>query len=84
MKASTWSGHRALKVNWEEEKISTLEVVYLLALLRPDDCMKNLEDLNDLVALMIALSTHELVLIHHPSRIGKSLKKKRNQKRQQL
>ena len=61
--------------NWYEENLATLDFSNPIALLCPDGYVKKLEDFNNLVASIVNQSADELALIHHPSRIGNSLKK---------
>ena len=52
-----------------------MDLIKLLAPLDLDECMRNVSEFPDLVALAVNQSTDELVMIHHISKVGKALKK---------
>ena len=75
MKFGTWFDYYTSSDRWEDENLAPMDLIELLAPLDPDECMRNVSEFPDLVALTVDQSTDELVMIHHNTKVGKSLKK---------
>ena len=58
-----------------DENLAAFDLIQLLAPLEPEECMRNLVEFHNLVALWIDFCAEELALIHHIFQVGKSLKK---------
>ena len=75
MKVGAWSDFYTSNESWDDENLASKELINLLQPTDPEDCMLNLSEFNNLAALTIDQSTDELVIMHHISKVGKSLKK---------
>ena len=75
MKFGTWFEYYTSSDRWEDENLAPMNLIEFLAPLDPDECMRNVSEFPDLVALTVDQSTDELVMMHHISKVGKSLKK---------
>jgi len=78
IKVGTWYDYYTSLDLWEDENFASMNVINLLALLALEECMRNLMEFPELAALTIDQSTDDLVMIHHISKVGKSLKKSKN------
>ena len=76
MSHSSWLDYYSSKELWFEENVAAFDVINLLSLPSAEGCISNLIEHNNVVALTIDPITEELILFHHITRIGKSLKKK--------
>ena len=77
MKVGTWSDFYASNESWDDENLASKELINLLEPPDPEDFMLNISEFNNLSALPIDQSADELVIVHHISKVGKSLKKSR-------
>ena len=75
MKFSAWSDFFTSEEKFEDN-VAALDTINLLDESKAEDCMRNLQDHKDLAALIVDNVSGELLLVHHISRIGQSLKKK--------
>ena len=75
MKVGTWKECYTSDSDWEEENLAAKELINLLNAADPEDCMLNLVEFDNLAALTIDQSTDELEIMHHNSKVGKSLLK---------
>ena len=75
MSFGTWNEFFTSVNRGEDGNFAVKDLVELLAPAEPEDCMSNLLEFDSLSALTIYLSTDELVIIHHISKVSRFLKK---------
>ena len=76
MSFGTWFDYYNSPDVWFETNLAAWDVINLLDYKDPADCIRNLVEDNNLVAMTIDPITEEIILFHHFTRIRKLLKKK--------
>ena len=83
MTFNTWSDYYASEDQFENN-VAALEIIQLLDVPSPDEAVRNLQTQDSLSALLVDDTSGDLLLVHHVTKIGKSLKKKGAKKKEKL
>ena len=75
MAFSNWSDFYTSSERFEY-KVAALKITNLLDVIVVDECTRNLQDHNSLAALIIDNVSGHLILVHHLTKLGKSLMNK--------
>ena len=80
---SNWSDFNSSSERFEVN-VAALDMINLLDEPEPKDCASNLQEQDSLAAFIVDEVSGDLILIHHITRIGKSLKKKSTKSKEKI
>ena len=80
---SNWSDFYASADRFDDN-VAALDIINLLHVPTTEDCARNIQEQNSLAALIVDNMSGDLLLVHHMTKLRKSLKKKTAKQKEKL